>query len=66
MSRYFVDTHDYGYDRPLSEYFFDEEVGPLGDKPGTASNLREALIAHELWDQIPEEHRVAIAMDRPF
>lgn len=72
MSRYQSGDFEYGYDRPLQEYFlmkrcdedFIELVGSLSDKSGTARNMLEAIESNNV--EIPEDHRLKIMMDLPF
>ena len=78
MSRYKSGDYEYGYDRPLQEYFLQkvesnpeedfpeivELVGSLSSVRGTAMNLLKFIEQHQI--KIPQEHRDLILMDLPF
>lgn len=82
MSRYQTtnkngERFEYGYDRPLQEYFIQkvipsnddfpeciELVGSLSDTYGTAANLLDAIEKNGVI--IPDAHREAILFDLPF
>jgi len=69
MSRYRVvrDNNvpvDYGFDRPLSEFFAIHKG--RGIASGPASKLRAALVKLKVWDKLPHEHQTAINLDLPF
>lgn len=81
MSRYSAtnskgEKFEYGYDRPLQEYFIQkvilsegfpecvELVGSLSKVYGSAANLLEAIQNHGVI--VPEPHRMAIQFDLPF
>jgi len=82
MSRYNAmnnkgEKFEYGYDRPLSEYFIQkviptddgfpecvELVGSLSNTYGSAVNLLIAI--QENGISIPDPHRLAIELDMPF
>ncbi len=72
MSRYHIGKYAYGFDRPLSEYFLSKGdktlVGILSQPKvyGGHVELMTALQKEGVWEQIPEQHRDAIAMDLPF
>lgn len=82
MSRYNAtnengERFEYGYDRPLQEFFLQkvvpsddgwpecvELVGCLSNTYGSAANLLEAIEKNKI--KIPENHRNAILFDSPF
>jgi hypothetical protein len=78
MSRYKVGDYEYGYDRPLQEYFliqnipeiddFENDcielVGSLGDIYGSAMNLLQEI--DRLKIPIPAEHREKLILDLPI
>lgn len=72
MSRYNVGKYAYGFDRPLSEYFLSKDdttlVGLLSYPHvyGGHTQLMTAMQKEGVWDQIPEHHKSAIALDLPF
>lgn len=82
MSRYSAtnskgERFEYGYDRPLQEYFIQkvvpsdddypeciELVGSLSSTHGTAANLLDAIEKNGVI--IPDNHKEAILFDLPF
>jgi len=82
MSRYQAtnskgERFEYGYDRPLQEYFIQkvipsnddypecvELVGSLSNTYGTAANLLDAIEKNGVI--IPDNHKEAILFDLPF
>ena len=76
MSKYYIqnkkgESFSYGYDRPLSEYFLDDNVeesfvGTMSDVHGSASNLMKAAAEKGIWELMPQSHKQAMLMDLPF
>lgn len=76
MSRYKSGEFEYGYDRPLQEYFLQrviptdgfpdvvELVGSLSNKRGNATNMIQAIEEYNV--DISDEHKMQIQMDLPF